>query len=154
VKITLDTEADDYGKALATIRAAYGISTPTGELPQLALGSDDPEGNQDFWTYDRLAIFAKGLADAAAEAVRYISANAPQVSLDDTMEHVGKHLGEVNFSGQQMGGRMASVGFSVKLVPGAMEPPFETDYKYRVYRMDLDVASALLEILGSPTSED
>jgi hypothetical protein len=152
VKISIDTEQDSYDSAAAALRAAYGIATPdivtSGDV-----GQHEPVGpaSDDFWNHrERLTIFANGLAPDAAEAVRYIAAHPPEVSVDEVIEYMGTHLGIEGFSGQQMGGRMASVGFSWKNVPGADEAPMETDYRYRRYYMDERIAAILREIMGEP----
>ena len=135
MKISFDTETDKYEDALATLQAAYGLPRPgsqakagTSSLPE----AEEARDGQEFWNRERLAQFATWLAPAAAEAVRYIAAHAPAAPMDETIEHMGEHLGDQNFSGQQMGGIMSSVGFSWKGIPDAEEPPLETDYRRRV----------------------
>jgi hypothetical protein len=154
VKVSIDTEQDSYDKAAATLRAAYGISA-TSTMHREGTNGSGPENTgedraENFWNRERLAEFAHWLAPGAAEAVRYIAAHAPAVSMDEAIAHMGAHLGEAGFSGQQMGGRMASVGFSWKAVSGAEEAPLETDYRYRVYRMDEAIAATLRDLMGEP----
>jgi hypothetical protein len=151
MQISFDTEKDTFDSAVATLRAAFGISAPA---PDSSEDTDADEPADDYypggWTRKRLAKFAGWLAADAAEAVRYIAAHAPAVSIDEVIEYMGKHLNIENFSGQAMGGRMSTVGFSWKAVPGAKAAPLETDYKYRVYRMDDGIAAVLREIMGEP----
>jgi hypothetical protein len=151
MKISFDTEKDTYDSAIATLRAAYGIPTPDKDSSE-DTGPDEPADDYypGGWTRKRLEKFAGWLAADAAEAVRYIAAHAPAVSMDEVIEYMGKHLNAENFSGQEMGGRMSSVGFSWKAVPGAKAAPLETDYKYRVYRMDEGIAAILRQLMGEP----
>jgi hypothetical protein len=171
VQISIDTEQDAYDDALATLRAAYGVqesgpgaNSDTGEPAIVTSGELDGGTNGDArhgavvsghyypggWNRDRLRAFAHSLAPDAAEAVRFIAAHAPAVSVDKTVEHMGKHLNIEDFSGRQMGGRMASIGYAWKSVRGAKAPPLERDTRNRVYRIDRDVAAMLGEIMGAP----
>lgn len=153
MKISFDTETDNYEDAVATLQAAFGISRPGGQAKASTYSSPetgDTSEDRAFWNRERLAMFAKWLAPAATEAVRYIAAHAPETPMDEAIEHVGRHLDEQNFSGQQMGGIMSSVGFSWKGVPDAEEPPLVTDYRWRVYRMGPGIAAMLREIMGEP----
>lgn len=147
--IVFDTGRDAYETALAQLKAVYGIAKLDKQTAE-ETGSD--QSNQDFWSFETLIAWTQRLTDTAAEAVRYAAAHAPAVPMDEVIGHMGNYLGEENFTGQQMGGRMASLGFASKAV-GATESPLQTDYWERVYRMDPDVASALREIMGPP-SED
>lgn len=155
MKISIDTEQDSYDSAATALRAIYGIAAPNVATSGEA-AHPEPVGasSGDRWNHERLTAFAKWLAPDAAEAVRYIAAHAPEVSMDEVIEYMGTHLGIEGFTGQQMGGRMASVGFNWKSVPGIDPetdvPPMETDYKYRLYRMDQRIATTLLEIMGEP----
>jgi hypothetical protein len=153
MKISFDTETDNYEDAVATLQAAFGISRPSSQAKPSTVSPPGAEGARDgrgFWNRERLEMFARWLAPGAAEAVRYIAAHAPTTPVDDAIEYMGRHLGQQDFSGQQMGGLMSSVGFSWKGVPDAEEPPLETDYRRRVYRMDPGVAAMLREIMGAP----
>lgn len=147
--ITFDTGRDTYETALAQLKAVYGIAQLDKQ------GSEEPgveENSQNFWDFETLQAWTQRLTDTAAEAVRYAAAHGSAVPMDKVIEHMRNYLGEENFTGQQMGGRMASLGFASKAV-GAAESPMQTDYWERVYRMDPDIASMLREIMGPP-SED
>lgn len=144
--ITFDTSKDAYETALAQLKSVYGIAGLDKQT------DGETSRNQGFWNFETLQSWTQRLTDTAAEAVRYVAAHAPTVSMDEVIAHMGDYLGEENFTGQQMGGRMASLGFASKAVQAA-ESPMQTDYWERVYRMDEDVASALREIMGPP-SED
>jgi hypothetical protein len=153
MKISFDTETDNYEDAVATLQAAFGISRPGSQVKASTYSppeTGEAGDSQGFWNRERLAMFAQWLAPAAAEAVRYIAVHAPATSVDDAIGYMGRHLGEQNFSGQQMGGIMSSVGFSWKAVPDAEEPPLVTDYRRRIYHMDPEVAAMLREIMGAP----
>lgn len=155
MKITLDTEQDTYEGALATIRAAFGV--PTEAKAKSNGKAVDVQGDDFFpggYTKKKLKKFADWLAADAAEAIRYIAANAPAVSIDEVIAYMGEHLQIDGFGGQHMGGRMASVGFAVNSIAGVEVPPYDTDYKNRMYRMDEKVAAVLLEYLGQPGQDD
>lgn len=157
MRLTIDTDEDTYGDVVATIRAAFGIldepkvtSKSSGKAPPVTNGEEEDDFFPGGWTTKRLNKFADYLAPDAAEAVRYIAANAPAASMDDTIAHMGKVLGFPKFNGQSMGGRMASVGFAVNAISGVNAAPYDTDRKHRLYRMDERVAKVLLDRLGSP----
>jgi len=159
MQIMLDTDRDSYEGALATVRAAFGVKDPPskdGAKAENGNGEGKADDDDDYlpgkWNRKRLTKFGNWLANDAAEAVRYIANNAPAVPIDDTIAHMGKHLGIKGMTGQQMGGRMASIGFSWKAIPGVSGPPLDTDYKHRMYRMDEGIAAVLAEVLGPPSS--
>ena len=154
MKITIDTATDTFDEAIATVHAAYGVTTPPA--PEAELPEHASDSNTDYfpgnWTTKRLRTFAEYLAEDAAEAVRFIAAHAPAVPMDDVITHMGKHLGIKDFSGQALGGRMSSVGFAVTNTPGVKTGPYDTDYRHRLYRMDEGIAKVLLDSLGKPSS--
>lgn len=150
MRITIDTATDSLDEALATVRAAYGAPAPTEAKAVEKQTSEGSEGDHfpGNWTTKRLKTFATYLAEDAAEAVRYIAAEAPSVSMDDVIAHMGKHLGIKDFSGQALGGRMASVGFASNAISGVKGAPYDTDYRHRRYRIDERIAKVLLEALN------
>ena len=154
MRVSFDTEIDSYEAVAATVRAAYGRDAQPAPPAVPAPGNDPPRvepadaGVPGRWTRERLAEFARSLAPDAAEAVRYIAAHAPAVPLDEVIRHMAVHTGIDGFTGQQMGGRMASVGFTCKRM--RMPPPLRVDSRSRQYRVDEDVAAVLREVLGAP----
>lgn len=140
----LHSDVDTFDSALATIQAAYGKTVHTGG----AADTDDQDdgylpGN---WTRPRLRKLAEWLgASDAAIALRYIAEHAPSISIETVFEHMASETGIANFDGKAMGGRMSAVGFARNHIGGGVKPVYETDYTSRKYRMDKNLAAAILE---------
>ena len=149
MRVSFDTEVDAYEAVLAVVRAAYGADAVAPPEPEPVADTVPEEPADQEWTSERLAEFAAALAPDAAEAVRYIAAHAPAVSQDVTIAHLAKHTGIDGFNGQQMGGRMASVGFTCRRMRMKV-PPLLLDKRTREYRMDERIAATLAELLGAP----
>jgi hypothetical protein len=149
MRVTFDTEVDRYDTVLAVVHAAYAAEAADSvPQPDAVPAPEEPPADEG-WTRERLTEFAGALAPDAAEAVRYIAAHAPAVSQDVTIAHLAAHTGIDGFNGQQMGGRMASVGFTCRRMRMKV-PPLHLDKRTREYRMDPDVAAVLGELLGPP----
>jgi hypothetical protein len=160
MKITLDTDTDTYEGALATVRAAFGVTPPSAEgttpedddLDDIEFeveeeGDDYLPGN---WTRRKLRKVAEWVAEDAAEALRFIAANAPAVDIEKVIEHMAKYTEIDDFGGRHMGGRMSSVGFAQNAIKGVTATIYDTDYRHRKYRMHEGIAKVLLEELGDP----
>lgn len=157
MKISVDTEQDTYDSALAAIQAAFGVTATSKSSSNgkgtTANGAEPDDFFPGGYTKKKLKKFAEWLTADAAEAVRYIAAHAPAVSIDEVIAYMGEYLQKGEFNGKHMGGRMASVGFAVNSIAGVEVPPYDTDYKNRMYRMDENIAAVLLECLGAPGQE-
>ena len=159
MKITLDTDADTYEGAIATVRAAFGVSESPAEDALLPDDDDldeiefEEEGDDYLpgnWTRRKLRKVADWVTEDAAEALRFIAASAPAVGIDDVIEHMAKYTGIEDFGGRHMGGRMSSVGFAQNSIKGVTGNIYDTDYRHRKYRMPEGIAKVLLEELGDP----
>jgi hypothetical protein len=157
MKITLDTDADTYEGAIATVRAAFGVTTSPAEdetpddddLEEVGFDDEDDylPGN---WTRRKLRKFARLIAPDAAEALRVMATNAPAVDIDEVIDHMAEYTGIDGFSGKNIGGRMSSVGFAQNAIKSTSSDIYETDYRHRKYRMHEGIAKVLLEELGDP----
>lgn len=158
MKITLNTEQDTYESSLATLRAAFGVKdSPAGQ--QDSNGTSGKAEDHDFlpnkYNRKKLKQFADWLAPDATEGVRFIAfiaAKGTVVSFDDLIAHMAMHCQLPSLTGQQVGGRMSSVGFAWKALKNVGGPPYDTDYRSRVYRMDSGIAAILAELLGPPST--
>lgn len=145
MKITIDTEVDTFDAALAAVQVAYGQSGASGGGPS---GSDEDDdgylpGN---WTRPRLRKLVEWLSDSdAAIALRFIAENAPAVGIETVFEHMAAQTGNENFDGKAMGGRMSAIGFARNHIGSGVKAVYETDYASRKYRMDKNLAAAILE---------
>jgi len=152
MKISIDTETDTLNDAVNAVYAAYGHtpSTQSDDGPQVLPDEDSAGYLPGKWTRRRLRKLVQWLGDSdAAEAVRYIAHNAPAVSIDVVIAHMAEHTGQEDFDGRAMGGRMSAVGFGRNHIGGGVGPIYETDYNNRMYRMDKNLADALLEEIAA-----
>ncbi|GAA4884542.1 hypothetical protein [Serinicoccus chungangensis] len=145
MKLTIDTEVDTFDAALAAIQVAYGQTTVTG-----GGGTEKGEENDGYlpgnWTRPRLRKLVEWLDDSdAALALRFIAENAPAVGIETVFEHMAQKTGNENFDGKAMGGRMSAIGFARNHIGGGVKAVYETDYASRKYRMDKNLAAAILE---------
>jgi hypothetical protein len=161
MKVTFDTETDTFEDAIAMVRRAYGREAhgarqqahgPRQEhAAHFANSARRPTGQQaplpDDWTGQRLEAFARGLDKNTAEAVRYIAANAPEVSMSDTQAHVHAYaIMEMFHSGPKIGFGMFRMGHFT--LPE--NSPLSINRVKRQYGMDRRIASILTGILGEP----
>jgi hypothetical protein len=156
MQLTIDTERDTLETAITAVYAAFGAPRPTyitqpdtDQINVAANGSSVLPGN---WTDKRLRKWAQNITENAAEVVRYVAANAPEVSFDDTAEHLGRYLqmdGPVD--GKVLGGAMSSGGHALKQVGQAVKAqPFDRDGGRRMYIIDPRIAEILADELGAP----
>lgn len=160
MKITLDTDNDTYEGAIATVRAAFGVTespaealvSPDEELedPELEVVEEADDYMPGNWTRRKLRKVAEWVTEDAAEALRFIAAHAPAVDIDEALEHMAKFTEIEDFGGRHMGGRMSSVGFAQNAIKSVTGDIYETDYRHRKYRMHEGIAKVLLEELGDP----
>jgi hypothetical protein len=153
MKISIDTETDTYEDSIAALRAAFGVAVEEYEDEEEWVDDEETEaeGDDDYlpgkWTQRKLRRFVREITDDSAVAVRFMAEHAPSVPIDDVLEFMGEHTGIKDFSGKHMGGRMSSVGFSQNGMPGVTSKIYDTDYKNRNYRMNKEIAEALIEAL-------
>lgn len=144
VKITIDTATDTHETVIATIRAAYGLSSAEDDAYVYPCG----------YTRGELRRFASLLAARdTREAVRYICSHGPEVSIESVRAHLNEYThDEKEITSQGMGGKMSGIGSAALKIKGGEPPaplPYETDRNRGVYRIDADVAAILLDALGS-----
>jgi hypothetical protein len=153
MKLTIDTEQDDFEDAVRAIFAAYGqppvdVADHDEPAPPTNGSALLPGG----WTEKKLRQWAALLTVDAKEVVRYVAANAPEVSWDDVAAHLGAVKGEVGpVSGAVLGGAMSSGGHARKKIRGApKDQPLDRDYNQRQYIIDARIAEILSDELGPP----
>jgi hypothetical protein len=157
MRISIDTASDTFQDAIAAVHAAYGVP-----LTSVADIDDEPDFDTDGdadtqddffpgkWTRKRIRKMAEWVAPMdAVEALRYMALHAPAVDIDEVVAHMAKYTGIKDFSGQALGGRMASVGFAKNSINPSGSGIYDTDYKNRKYRMDKGIAKVLLEELDA-----
>lgn len=142
MKLTIDTEVDTFDAALAAIQVAYGQTAVTG-----GSGTEEDDGYlPGNWTRPRLRKLVEWLGDSdAAIALRFIAENAPAVAIETVFEHMAQETGNETFDGKAMGGRMSAIGFARNHIGGGVKGVYETDYASRKYRMNKNLAAAILE---------
>ena len=155
MRISIDTDVDTFDSAIRAVHAAYGVpfdsSVPAVQesKPEDVDDDEGPEEEDDFfpgkWNRKRIRKLAQWVTPDAAEALRYIAENAPAVDLDQVLVHMAEYTGIEGFNGQNMGGRMSSVGFAQNSIKAGVGDIYDTDYKHRKYRMDKGIAKVLLE---------
>ncbi len=149
MKLTIDTDTDTFDSALATIQAAYGVAATASS------GGDDEDdgylpGN---WTRPRLRKLVEWLGESdAAIALRYIAEHAPAVGIDTVFEYMAGATGIDGFDGKAMGGRMSAIGFARNHIGGGVQAVYETDYSSRKYRINKNLALAILEEMDASDS--
>ena len=153
MKLTIDTEQDEFENAVRTVFAAYGhspddVADQHDSTPNTNGSAVLPGG----WTERKLRQWATLLTDDAKEVVRYVAANAPEVSWDDVAAHLGAVKGEAGaVSGAVLGGAMSSGGHARKKLRGApKDQPLDRDYNQRLYIIDARIAEILTDELGDP----
>lgn len=152
MKISIDTDVDTFDSAIRAVHAAFGVSfdtknppTDDGEEVEIEEVAEDDDYFPGKWNRKRIRKLLSFIQDDAAEALYFIADHAPAVDIDDVFEHMAEHTGIENFNGKHMGGRMSSVGFAMKRIPGITADIVDTDYHYRKYRMDKGIAKVILE---------
>ena len=153
MKITIDTEQDEFDDALRAILAAYGQSPDdVAEHGDSVPPTDGSAVLPGGWTEKKLRQWAALLTVDAKEVVRYIAANAPEVSWDDAAAHLGAVKGEGGpVSGAVLGGAMSSGGHARKKIRGApKDQPIDRDHNQRMYIIDERIAAILSDELGQP----
>ncbi len=85
--------------------------------------------------------------------MRYVAANAPEVSYDDVAAHLGnvKGLGGP-VDGKTLGGAMSSGGHAANAIAGVKGQPIDRDHARRMYVINEQVAAVLAEALGDPAA--
>lgn len=160
MRVSIDTELDEYDDAVRAVNAAYGYKMDGDESDYGEGGGSSPTTSSNGstvlpggWTEKKLRKWAGLLTEDAQEIVSYIAANPPEVSWDD----VAKHLGAVKglsgpVAGNVVGGAMSSGGHARKKLRGAPKnQPLDRDYVQRVYAIDERIAAILADELGAPT---
>jgi hypothetical protein len=155
LKISIDTDVDTYESAIRAVLAAFGVPFNQKSLPvdggeELVFEDVEEEAPADDylpgkWNHKRIRKLLSYVQDDAAEALYFIAQHAPAVDIEDVFEHMAEYTGIEGFNGKHMGGRMSSVGFAQKRVPGITADIVDTDYRYRKYRMDKGIAKVILE---------
>ena len=159
MKISIDTEQDTFPSAVKAVHAAYGVPYDATTIPvdvdssaeEVEVDGEVVEEEDYFpgkWNRKRIRKLLSYITEDAEEALAYIARHAPAVDIDQVFEHMGNHTEIPNFNGKHMGGRMSSVGFAMKRIPGITADIVDTDYRYRKYRMDKGIAKVLLEELN------
>lgn len=157
MKISIDTDVDTFDSAVRAVHAAFGVpyagSRPIDEVEEVDF-EDEGDGSaaEDYfpgkWNRKRIRKLVNYIQDDAAEALGYIAEHAPSVDIEEVFAHMAEYTGIPDFNGKHMGGRMSSVGFAMKRIPGITGDIVDTDYRYRKYRMDKGIAKVLIEELN------
>lgn len=146
MRISIDTDVDTFDSALNAVHAAYGQTPPATGISANGMSDDDDGYLPGHWSRPRLRKLVEWLGESdAAVAVRYIAEHAPAVSMDDVFKYMSAHTGIEAFDGKAMGGRMSAVGFARNAIGGDVGSIYDTDYNTRKYRMDRNLAAALLD---------
>lgn len=156
MRITIDTDIDQYDDSIRAVVAAYGFemddedddgSPPAGN--GTANGSAVLPGG---WNDKKLRRWAKYLTDDAAEVVRYVAAHAPEVRYDEVARHLGAVKGLPGpVSGKVLGGAMSSGGHARNKLRGAPKTqPIDRDHAQRSYVINERIAEILADELGEP----
>lgn len=145
MKLTIDTETDTFDTVLAAIQIVYG-QTAVIEGGAAEEGEESDGHLPGNWTRPRLRKLVEWLINSdAAIALRFIAENAPAVGIETVFEHMAQKTGNENFDGKAMGGRMSAIGFARNHIGAGVKGVYETDYASRKYRMDKNLATAILE---------
>ncbi len=158
MKITIDTEEDNYEAARKALASAFGKPDPTDEeeddydIEDEGLSDDDDylPGN---WNRKRINKLLLGVANPAYYALKYIAENAP-ADIDETIEFVRGHFEWESLDGRGMGGVMSSIGAAKRYVAKNSANIYVTDYNKRVYRMEPAIAKAMLEEMAIIEEEE
>jgi hypothetical protein len=156
VRITIDTETDDFHAAVEAVYAAFGEEmdweweqeedeSETGRDAAARTASSVLSGG---WTEKKLAKWASYLKPNARALTLYIAQNAPEVDFDKAAAELGRILkiGQP-VEGKLLGGTMSSGGHALKHVAGVKTQPMDRDWGRRAYVMDEKVAETLVKVL-------
>ena len=154
MKVTIDTETDDFDSAVAAVYAAYGYTyEDAGEdasdpaTPSNTQGSTVLPGG---WTEKKLRKWVSYLQPDAVEVVRYVATHGPEVGYDEVAKYLGALKGTGPVAGKALGGAMSSAGHAVKYIAGVKSQPIDRDHTRRLYVIDAKIAAILTDELGQP----
>lgn len=140
VLITIDTKVDSYIKALARLRAAYGV--PAGELASECGLSDDDLG--DGWTERTLLGVIERAGPAARAVLRFIAENGPAVPAVDVRRHLASHP-EHALNAHQFSGVITNLRGAARQRRGAADPVLFPGFdSQRRYSLEPSVARGVL----------
>src|SRR5947207_13525316 len=153
MKVTIDTETDDFDSAVAAVHAAYGYAyedtdeDESGPVPPSTQGSTVLPGG---WTAKKLRNWVSYLQPDAVEVVRYVAAHGPEVGYDEVAKYLGALKGTGPVAGKALGGAMSSAGHALKYIAGVKSQPIDRDHTRRLYVIDAKIAAILASELGQP----
>lgn len=153
MKISIDTQTDDFASAVGAVHSAYGYESSDGDkAPNGKVNGNGSAMYPGGWTDKKLRKWAGLLRPDAQEVVRYVAAHAPEVGWDAAAEHLGHWRGEGGpVDGKFLGGAMSSGGHALNRIPGKPKgQPIDRDYTRRMYVIDIGIAAILANALGEP----
>lgn len=114
---TLDTDTDEDAKDDTPAAPADG-------------------GRVNGWDQKRMDKYLTWLTEDALTALVFIAENAPNVAIDDVINHLGLS------DGRELGGRMSSLGHALRQMPRGLTSPVQRHYTR--YEIDERIAAMVI----------
>jgi hypothetical protein len=130
VTVELQGEPEEVGLLLTQL----GETMLGGSLEDEDQDQENDAASRAWWTPERAAAFVRELTPPALQALSVISSHPPRLSFREFQLKMG-------MSGQQLAGRLSSIGFTVARQGTPF--PFLRDYYAKTYLIDEDVAAVL-----------